>query len=211
MTQRTENVETPSSRRKFIKKASVGALITTLPAQSVWGACTVSGALSGGSKVNNDCISPSFLVGMSPGFWKDPSNGNRLASKFSYPTTDEKRAELLCDIELAKDVNVTFGTGAQQFTFNVRDALDKNLGAAFEQGFMFNLAAVYLNMVYGFQTLPIAVTLPSGDTITSENELLTHIYAADLQIRQDGGSGVSFTYDENVVSDYIPSSPTCSI
>ncbi len=63
---------TNSSRRSFLQKSSAAALVTTLAAQPVWGKCTVSGAMSGGSVTQDNrddyCTIPE-VWGRSPGFW----------------------------------------------------------------------------------------------------------------------------------------------
>lgn len=63
-----------NNRRQFIKKASAGVVITSLPMKSVWGTqCTASGAmsgnLSGGGQAAAPCAVPTLEGGRSPGFW----------------------------------------------------------------------------------------------------------------------------------------------
>lgn len=67
-----------AGRRSFIKKASAGAILTSLPAQSVWArggnVCTASGAMSGnmsGIERHKDCEKPSVPIGCGPDVWKD--------------------------------------------------------------------------------------------------------------------------------------------
>ena len=60
------------SRRRFLQKTAVGTVIASLPAKSVWGACSVSGALSGNLSQNtdrHDCTIPRLVGGRSPGGW----------------------------------------------------------------------------------------------------------------------------------------------
>ena len=63
-------LERKGSRRRFIKTAATASAFSILPAQSVWGACTVSGAVSGNqSRVNAQCTFPDISGGRSPGTW----------------------------------------------------------------------------------------------------------------------------------------------
>lgn len=67
-----------SSRRKFLQKSSAAVLMTSLASQPVWGRCTVSGNLSGGSAVDDrnsdDCTIPDARV-RRPHYWKSVKRG----------------------------------------------------------------------------------------------------------------------------------------
>ena len=66
-------------RRSFLKKSATGAVLVSLPAQSVWGACSVSGAMSGNLSQNtdrHDCEEPNLPAGRSPGFWSQLYGGS---------------------------------------------------------------------------------------------------------------------------------------
>lgn len=67
---KTKNIsEKRNARRGFIKKSSIIAGISVLPASNVWGVCSVSGT-SGGSKQSNDtCVVPSFFGGFNDAMW----------------------------------------------------------------------------------------------------------------------------------------------
>jgi hypothetical protein len=169
------------SRRKFLKKASAGVVITALPAQSVWGACTVSGALSGNaSRINNDCQTiPALSNGRSGGSWKDPSNGHKIAAMFScIGTVKSTYGETSSQYQNAR---------VQAFTAinNVIDGPEINLNklgtdrldlrqALNGGGYTKHLAAAYLNFHFGFynQSFPMA----SGDINTAQ-QLVEHLYA----------------------------------
>jgi len=69
-----QNQTTVAKRRQFIKKAGAGVAVSSLPMKSVWGACTVSGVMSGnlsqnGGGTGDVCGSLSLTGGRSPGFW----------------------------------------------------------------------------------------------------------------------------------------------
>jgi hypothetical protein len=167
-----------------LAKTSAVSLISALPATSVWGACTVSGALSGGSKVNNDCTTISLIGGRSHGFWKDTSTGKALGSAFPYLKTytkgsDRKKCEkthLISLIDLVKNETVFLGNdeNGQAVSIHINTALTSNASPAK------HLAAVYLNAVFGFYSLSLPVMLSSGHTISHGAELIAHLYALDI-------------------------------
>ncbi len=77
-----ESNQSKQTRRSFIKKAAVGAAITSLPVKSVWAttSCSMSGQLSGNlSQTSGNtepaCEVPILSGGRSPGFWYQ---GNQL-------------------------------------------------------------------------------------------------------------------------------------
>jgi len=188
------------SRRKFLKKASAGVVITALPAQSVWGACTVSGALSGNaSRVNNDCeIIPTLSNGRSPGTWKDPSHGSKIAAMF--PTVAAVKANYgnnSCQFITAKEQavsvlnNIIDSTPNIQldntFSLNLREAL--NAG-----GYPRHLAAAYLNFHFGFYPQPLAM---ANGNINTAVELVIHLYALIVSGNFDDFTDYEMGYDES--------------
>lgn len=68
-----KDVTAVNKRRNFLKKSATGAVIVSLPAKSVWGACTVSGTVSGNLSQqanNHTCTLPDLMgEGRSPGGW----------------------------------------------------------------------------------------------------------------------------------------------
>ena len=174
-----------NSRRKFLAKTSAVSLISALPATSVWGACTVSGALSGGSKVNNDCTIIPLTGGRSHGFWKDnATTGKSIGSAFpylkNYPNNSERKKcekkHLISLIELVKDEKVIIGKNenGEAVSIDIRVALESNIAP------QKHLAAVYLNAKFGFYASSLPQILPSGDLISDGTELITHLYALDI-------------------------------
>jgi|TARA_Y100001968_G_scaffold125214_1_gene114218 hypothetical protein len=83
-----------TKRRQFIKKAGAGVAVSSLPMKSVWGACSVSGTMSGnlsqtgGGNAGQCDAMPLLQGGRSPGSWfngntwESGSNGNAPASVF---------------------------------------------------------------------------------------------------------------------------------
>jgi hypothetical protein len=167
------------SRRKFLVKTSAVSLISALPATSVWGACTVSGALSGGSKVNDDCTTITLSNGRSPGFWRDAdtkTNGGAIADVFPYlkgPNANCERTHLMSVIgstKVAANIYLGKNENGVGITININESLK------YQGGIFWNLAAVYLNAVFGLYSSYLPVTLNSGDTITDGAELIKHLY-----------------------------------
>lgn len=90
-----ESNQSKQSRRGFIKKAAVGAAITSLPVKSVWAtnSCSMSGQLSGNlSQTSGNtqplCDTPVLSGGRSHGFWYQGgqtlpgSTGNSIKNVF---------------------------------------------------------------------------------------------------------------------------------
>ncbi|MEC9263386.1 MAG: hypothetical protein VYD53_18675, partial [Pseudomonadota bacterium] len=89
-----QNQTSVTKRRQFIKKAGAGVAVSSLPMKSVWGACSVSGVMSGnlsqtGGGAGETCgtvVMPNG--GRSPGSWfqgntwTPGSNGDSPASVF---------------------------------------------------------------------------------------------------------------------------------
>jgi len=193
------------SRRKFLVKTSAVSLISALPATSVWGACTVSGALSGGSKVNNDCTTISLIGGRSPGKWHDMLTGESIASAFPYlkdykqngPNADNTRYEcekshLVSVILAAQDITIPLGNNehGQAVTINIKDALASSGHIAW------NLAAVYLNAEFGFYSSSLPVTLSSGHSINNGADLISHLFALDIINNGFGDSDSYFGFTD---------------
>jgi len=172
-----------NSRRKFLVRTSAVSLISALPATSVWGACTVSGALSGGSKVNYDCTTIFLSNGRSPGFWRDAdtkTQGDAIVDVFTYLqyyscTRTCERTHLMSVIGTAKEIDIDLGKNenGNNVSINIKGALLDPGGIAY------NLAAVYLNAEFGLYNI-FPITLSSGDTINNGAELIKHLFQLDV-------------------------------
>jgi len=141
------NAAPRSTRRVFLRKGTAAAALTTLAAQPVWGKCTVSGAMSGGSRHEDDdpCKIPN-VVGRSPGFWTEAMYvGNALRSAFpNVPNGHITRLRCFIDQEKVNN-NFTYKLSPdEQITISVAAALSDPGGLAF------NLAAIWLNAFFGF-------------------------------------------------------------
>lgn len=150
--------ESARSRRRFIQAATSASIVTTLAAQPVWGKCTVSGAVSGGSQALTDevCYIPD-LNWRSPGYWKNAGNGNNLLSAFPEVCDDDEDA-LRAAVTAAKahvfDFKVeNIDSTITEHSILVSKALAKELPAGVPgnvQGMVFNLAGIYLSAYFGF-------------------------------------------------------------
>lgn len=168
------DVATVNKRRSFIKKTATGAVIASLPAKSVWGACSVSGAMSGNLSQNadrHDCHLPNFSNGRSPGGWGKVmgyNGGGRgatiksmfiplndiMSDKTSYSKSQRNSARNCYLAEVESRANDTLILPAEilsshnQSIMTVGQALQSQ-GATLNNIF-YHLAAVYLNAYYGF-------------------------------------------------------------
>jgi hypothetical protein len=159
-------------RRTFLKRATAGAVLTSLPTHSVWGAvCSVSGAMSGnlsGIQRHKDCEKPSFPnPGRSPGTWKNlvEFQSEKLHGVFleapgpGGPQADRELndAKRQCLMQHIRDVSMLNSSKLirnsrldlvnSSFVINVYDALDSNGGG--DGSLEFNLAGVWLNCYFG--------------------------------------------------------------
>ncbi|WP_460313527.1 hypothetical protein [Aliiglaciecola aliphaticivorans] len=152
-----------NKRRNFLKKSATGAVIVSLPAKSVWGACSVSGALSGNLSTNTDrhtCSMPYLSGGRSPGNWKTYSNNmhstfTKLKScKNAYGKDSNQYKEMeICYVDAINDVylhTLVLPSDISSRTLTVSEALDSN--GTGDDNIYFHLAAVYLNTYFGFYT-----------------------------------------------------------
>jgi hypothetical protein len=190
-------------RRSFLKKSTAGVMMTSLPAQSVWGACNASG-ISGGSRSTTTCDMPFLTGGRSPGFWwrftpAFPgmfSNGSFKDVFTAYAgasSTVINNAK--CDMTtylFATTITLSVGAGPiPAATLNLGDALSSNGG-------IWNLAAVYLNAKFGLYAIPLP--------FDNEQDLIEHIWGV-LAVEQ-GGIPTNF---DSLVSSFTDGSTTQTI
>ena len=168
------------SRRKFLKKTTAGVVISALPAQSVWGACTVSGALSGGSAISDDCsIVPDLRWGRSPGTWVDPSRGGKIKDMFTAVAQIKSTyGNGSCQYRLAQEqalavVNYVIDNTAP---IDLRDGTALVLRDAIQPGtgHLRHLAAAYLNFYFGFYNQTLYM---NNGNITTAEDLVLHLHA----------------------------------
>lgn len=191
------------SRRQFLKKTSAGVVISTLPATSVWGACTVSGALSGGSKVNDDCNTiPVLTNGRSHGSWKQIlTHKNKLRSMFKFVQDAQNisddaheiaRTAMICVIKPVLDLVIPLNdAGTETLSIN-----EVNTGS----GNRMQIATAYLNFHFGFYGDAVYI---GSEQITSAEALARHMFAVAIANPSWEFSDAELGYDDGV-SMYTP-------
>jgi hypothetical protein len=199
-----------SVRRNFLKKAALGVVVTSLPAQSVWGACNASG-ISGGSGSTTTCEMPNLTGGRSPGSWSkfiasSPTNTgrNKIKAMFSaYSGADDATLNLkFCDLNnYIKSTVISLSDGGGAIPPATLD-----LGSALaNSGGIWNLAAVYLNAKFGFYSIP--------PEFSDADELIQHIWVV-LYVANGNSTPVDFeslvpSFTDGTSSHTIPTYGAC--
>jgi hypothetical protein len=193
-------------RRTFLKRASAGAVLTSLPAHSVWGAvCSLSGAQSGnmsGIQRHSDCDKPSLFGGRSPGTWKNLADfhSNKLQGVFNHvpnpnegDAADATRGCYMQAIKNVADANVMVRPESEalinsSFVNNIYAALGSNGGG--NGSLEYNLAGVWLNVYFGLYNEAWARNANQASAIVEQ-------FIAYVVIQNKAGSG-----DTILKSDY---------
>lgn len=149
-----QDVSKGNNRRSFLKKSATGAVVFSLPAKSVWGACSVSGAMSGNLSTNvdrHDCTMPVMEHGCKPYKWQDlkkytPDIFSHLKNKKSSLSGRNyrklrKKYIAACDAEKAGNLHLPHELIAVSPTCG--DAL------ASSDPMFVNLGCVYMNACFG--------------------------------------------------------------
>ncbi|WP_445767980.1 hypothetical protein [Rheinheimera sp.] len=186
------------SRRRFLQKTAVGTVIASLPAKSVWGACSVSGALSGNLSQNtdrHDCTIPNLYGGRSPGGWRNyKGNGHSIFSalkqiKDQYGTKSTKyknaRACYISVIEAVMAHPLPVPPELTTVSHTVASALSSN--GTGDNNIFFHLAAVYLNAYFGLYG---QVHYGQAAAIALVQQIFLNWY---MQLSANPGSSVSFS------------------
>lgn len=200
--------ETESSavakRRSFLKKSATGAVLASLPAQSVWGACSVSGAMSGNLSRNtdrHDCVMPVLPAGRSPGFWSETYNGsngiNGAFKKVKGGNKTWKNNRRECYREHIKAVvdSASLGLTPELYTGSYNSLysalLESNGGG--DGSLEFNLAGVWLSSYFGFYG-----AADEGNTSKATarvNEILLYVFVKVSQKEDPSGSELNAIYN----------------
>mmetsp|Transcript_10142 Transcript_10142/g.32838 ORF Transcript_10142/g.32838 Transcript_10142/m.32838 type:complete len:221 (-) Transcript_10142:271-933(-) len=201
-----------SVRRNFLKKSAIGLVATSMPAQSVWGACNASG-ISGGSTSTTTCEMPYLRNGRSPGSWRvfvettEPTKlgRNKINAMFSaYNGASESVLNLnFCYLQsfIKNHPPIVLSNDSLMghHTLNLYSALNSSGG-------IWNLAATYLNAYFGFYTMPAE--------FSSAEELTQHIWGV-LFVTNNKSTPTNFdaltsTFTDGVTSHSIPQNGKCS-
>ncbi|RDV29211.1 hypothetical protein DXV75_01765 [Alteromonas aestuariivivens] len=154
-----------NGRRSFVKKVAVGTVVSSLPAQSVWGACNASG-ISGGSRVISlTCSLPDICGGWSPGSWQKFVNGSggrdtngglqsdKLTKLFTvpWPANDCVYDHYYDQLQaFFAATTLTLGDGGiiPKLQFNIAEVFSKDDTGNSKM----DLSALYLNCYFGLAT-----------------------------------------------------------
>lgn len=147
------------NRRKFLTKTGAGLIIASMPAKSVWGACSVSGALSGNLSQNtarHDCEMPPLSGGRSPGGWKNLSKKNidsyftQLKKIKKSKRYDDTVKKYLSFIDMVKSQTLPLPSELTTVNYTINGGLASN--GQGDNNVFYHLSAVYLNAYFGFYT-----------------------------------------------------------
>jgi hypothetical protein len=183
-------------RRTFLKRAAAGAVLTSLPAHSVWGAvCSVSGAMSGnlsGIQRHSECEKPDLPAGRSPGTWKNlvllhsskvhavftsaPNPGSKLDNADAIRTCYMQNAR---DVAMNNEMVISPELIDLSFVTNIYDALVNSGGADY------NMAAVWLNVYFGLGLGSTSIPRGAASANSVVERLLSYI-----QIQINNGTPV---------------------
>lgn len=191
------------NRRKFLTKTGAGLIIASLPAKSVWGACSVSGALSGNLSQNNDrhnCERPKIVGGRSPGGWKNFESGarpNKVKAFFSHATD----GTFNCydkEVAFVKNSILPLPSDLVSGSVTVQDGLNSN--GTGNSNILFHLSAVYLNAYFGFY---VGVAQADAAELVKQIYTAWHVRNIILDLRDNVDN--FFNYVEESKSFYIAS------
>lgn len=207
-------------RRTFLKRATAGAVLTSLPAHSVWGGvCSVSGSMSGnlsGIQRHKDCEKPELPGGRSPGAWKtlvelDSQSIHDIFTSAPNPggggpnavaNSDDIRscyAQNVKNVAISNDMNISDALITPDFTKNVYQSL-------MDEGHLdFNMAGVWLNVYFGLSETG-ATTIPTG--AASANTVVEQLISYII-MQQKNGTPV--TPDGNDFFNFVDGSTAFSV
>jgi len=175
-------VQKMESRRGFIKKTSIAAGVTILPASNVWGACNVSGVSGGSQSTTTTCVVHNFDGGRSPGTWSKlvqphPSSTDidRIATLWTglnhnatFPSGGKKTEYYYPRLKAfisSKTLLLGVGSGIPTTSINVSTALLDNRNSLKK-----HIACSYLNGLFGWnQDLQLEFTGRDGQGLFIEH------------------------------------------
>lgn len=207
-------------RRTFLKRASAGVLLTSLPAQSVWArgglTCTTSGAMSGnmsGINRHKNCDKPSLPKGRSPGSWKKFMNADadsihnnvRGHLRSVFPNVGNSQLGcLLLEIQqvgIHNDMVVSTELVDTSFISNIYTALPSSGPGS--GGVDFNLAAVWLNVYFNLGNF-----VGSVGNVNRANEVVNNLLGYIFIQAREGFTGGDdyeiYGFKESSSSTYRP-------
>ena len=109
-----------SSRRKFLKRTSAGAILASLPAASVWGQDSLIAGSIAASGTGSDYAGGSSIALLSPGYWKNHTQEwgvvSITASYYSYTNSKPFGYGISGSLMKDSDGNVLSDTDMQNLT-----------------------------------------------------------------------------------------------
>lgn len=184
------------SRRQFIVKTVVGSAALSVPGKSVWGACSVSGAMSGNvSRMDPEhkCAAPTVTGGRSPGSWKGAldgtMNGKKLQAMFTvlqkqdYPEMPAAEPGSILWVAYEKHLETVIKSHSMKVDPRVLDDEVSFVDGGVPLydalndpgGVDYNLAGVWLNTYFGFYPTIIGHGASEADRIQKADELVNSI------------------------------------
>lgn len=187
-----------SVRRDFLKKSAIGIVVTSLPAQSVWGTSNGS-AVSGGSGSTVTYELPHCRGGRSPGSWskftevssRSSGGGGRGVRRGSFSSSDWEDPSIKVGRNKVRSMFSTYSSSRddilEEKVFDLKAYIEStvivlsdgggnvpravlDLGQALSNpGGIWNLAAFYLNAKFGFYDIP--------PEFRDADELIQHVWA----------------------------------
>tara|TARA_R110002167_G_scaffold78652_6_gene217428 strand:- start:453 stop:1148 length:696 start_codon:yes stop_codon:yes gene_type:complete len=201
-------------RRSFLKKSATGAVLVSLPAQSVWGACSVSGAMSGNLSQNtdrHDCDIPLIPAGLSPGYWSQLYNGsngiNGTFANVKGGNEEWKTGRRECYRNHIKDFidsDVSMGLSTEIYTGihgNLKSALMSSNGGG-DGSLEFNLAGVFLSSYFGFYGSNDEKNITMASQRVNQIALYIFVKANQNEVPSKSELTGIFNFNKNSVTNY---------
>lgn len=218
------------ARRKFIYKSATGAALVAVPGKSVWGACSVSGAMSGNvsSMARHTCEVPDFSGGRSPGTWKEDHISLKAHAVFDALAENsiQKKAEngsamydcyvrhvtqfinsnvMQIDPRLLSDSLLSsYPTGV----INIYEALTSNGGG--DGSLEYNLAGVFCNAYFGFYPEVVSHESDEVSRLAKANKLVNDIVIYLVTMSKTNPTvSIDFQFSSDASTPYVVQS--CSL
>lgn len=195
------------SRRDFLHKSSAAVLITSLAAQPVWGRCTVSGAMSGGSATHGEdedpCVVPE-VWGQPPMFWASDMDQGSASLDSAFPMVADKEALrcFIAQVRAESFYTLPSTPTSPSEMINVSEAL------ATPGGIHFQLAGIWLNASFGFFE---GGMLPGRDA-SSPQDWVEHFFSLSLAGDEWGDAIFDAVYrgDAQTQWSHLPDGYACA-
>ncbi|GGW53308.1 hypothetical protein [Alishewanella tabrizica] len=189
------------NRRKFLTKTGASFFIASMPAKSVWGACSVSGALSGNLSQNNDrhdCEMPRIVGGRSPGGWKNYESGNNRPGKVKAFFANSTDLTFTCydkEVKLVKSFILPLPADLVSGVRTIEDGLKFN--GTGDNNILCHLSAVYLNAYFGFYT-----DVSKSQAAELVKKIFTAWYVRNITLNMNDNVDNYFKYYDEIASNY---------